>query len=928
MKLLRGGGGFPADIGGRPTIRYENDNTGMRMQPQTGGSSSPCFLKKPWTVVSFSRMYERRTSGRVLGSSTNNLLIGANTGVFGLHQDGLGWIDRRRDYNTYPWFYLSLNQWHLAVAGASSSETFVWRDSTLQNIETTSRPVDPGFLAMHDGLRYPSRGFMEMAEIMVFNRTLDEMEVLQIGQYFAQRYGGRTQNARPMQLMGQLWHQAKSRYVSRAMTELNVTLPEPVDASLNGHVPADGAPLSAFPDEVWVRMSVQVNKAPRSFGAPLVAMYIEKDPVNTTAAQVHATAVGETASAYDSTVPPAEACHARIASGTPYSPRGSAGYGPTDPITASTSSLKERRSDAVRALTPGLCGGRRFYTICYNGGAADVHCDESRSVRPGAWKQEWFHVADAFRNKYNVSAVPQTVAAVRGQAAASRAVGSGAVDEPFSGESAIEPPSGLPGYDADAAQALLGGTRGGVPERVVLQFAAFAGDGPAESFVDEIRVVRFEGMGVCPAIEATSLAIDGPLAASYMNSPAALYLLDEMDRSQPVAEATGARRLGGFGAVSGSPSNGSYSASTIGGQPAIVVGAPPLASGGMGSVALAGASQSTAGAQSAVALDPSRGYIEIPALSRFDPRSGFAIEMFVAFAALPTDGSATILSDRAGGANANDFGFMVQLMTNGSLCVRRQSSDGVSVLVSTRPVRVQTAVHIAVIYRGRTGLTYLVVDGEEDLVAYRSGTTGSNAPPGLNIGTPLALDRPLRVGFDGYSTATSGTHGGGGSIPLGSLSNGAKGRTGMVVDVLAIYDRDVLPGVLAANARPYSSTWSDRASSGGSIATIRLPASTASQSASTDPVQEISLSDGVGGVGLWVVNPNTYEVTASGVFDVNSQDPDRALQHLGNMKSFLDDPSKMTPGSLVLGVPGHRSTRAGGSICPGGGCCSRTASHR
>jgi len=83
---------------------------------------------------------------------------------------------------------------------------------------------------------------MELAEVMVFNRTLDEIEVLRVGQYFAERYGGRTQNARPLQLMAHRWHQRKESYVSRARTELNVTLPAPVDAGQAGHVPADGAP--------------------------------------------------------------------------------------------------------------------------------------------------------------------------------------------------------------------------------------------------------------------------------------------------------------------------------------------------------------------------------------------------------------------------------------------------------------------------------------------------------------------------------------------------------------------------------------------------------------------------------------------------------------------------------------------------------------
>jgi len=300
-----------------------------------------------------------------------------------------------------------------------------------------------------------------------------------------------------------------------------------------------------------------------------------------------------------------------------------------------------------------------------------------------------------------------------------------------------------------------------VPERVVLQLAAFAGEGPAESFVDEIKVIRYEGLAVCPAVEATSLAVDGPVAAAHMHSPAALYLLDETSRALAVVEATAGARFGGATAVSYAPSNGVYSAETIGGQPALAVGAPPLASGGPGSASSAGASVA-----SSIALDPSRGYIELPAFSRFDPLSGFSIDLFLQVSELPTGGAATILSDRAGGTGANDFGLMLQLMTNGSLCVRRQSADGVAVLVTSRPVLPKVVLHVAVVYRARDGLTYIVIDGEEDVECFRSGTAG----PGLNIGTPLALSRPLRIGFDGFSVSTSGTHGGGGSMPLGSLA--------------------------------------------------------------------------------------------------------------------------------------------------------------
>ena len=166
-------------------------------------------------------------------------------------------------------------------------------------------------------------------------------------------------------------------------------------------------------------------KDPKTFGSPLVVMYIERDAINSTAAEVHALEMGVSANAYESAVPPAEACHARVSSGTPFAPRGSAGFGPTDPVESGSLSLKERSHAAVRALTPGLCGGRRFYTVCFNGGAADIHCDETRSVAPGIWKQEWFHVADAFHYKYNVSAVPSSLTAVRGQSAAARDTGSG-----------------------------------------------------------------------------------------------------------------------------------------------------------------------------------------------------------------------------------------------------------------------------------------------------------------------------------------------------------------------------------------------------------------------------------------------------------------------------------------------------------------------
>jgi len=101
------------------------------------------------------------------------------------------------------------------------------------------------------------------------------------------------------------------------------------------------------------------------------------------------------------------------------------------------------------------------------------------------------------------------------------------------------------------------------------------------------------------------------------------------------------------------------------------------------------------------------------------------------------------------------------------------------------------------------------------------------------------------------------------------------------------------------SARPYASSWSDGEES---IARVRLPAANSADSDARDPLRELSIPDGEGGVGLWVVDPSTYEVEESAVFDVNAFDADRALEQLQLMRDFLTSPFKMKPGSLVLGA--------------------------
>lgn len=52
--------------------------------------------------------------------------------------------------------------------------------------------------------------------------------------------------------------------------------------------------------------------------------------------------------------------------------------------------------------SPTLCGGRRFYTVCYNGGNDRVHCDETETLaHPDQWRQVAFTLWPRFAGKYD-----------------------------------------------------------------------------------------------------------------------------------------------------------------------------------------------------------------------------------------------------------------------------------------------------------------------------------------------------------------------------------------------------------------------------------------------------------------------------------------------------------------------------------------------
>lgn len=54
--------------------------------------------------------------------------------------------------------------------------------------------------------------------------------------------------------------------------------------------------------------------------------------------------------------------------------------------------------------TRDTCRGRRYYSICYNGGNDFFHCDETRQLTPKTWYQQQVDVEYSFASKYGPSA--------------------------------------------------------------------------------------------------------------------------------------------------------------------------------------------------------------------------------------------------------------------------------------------------------------------------------------------------------------------------------------------------------------------------------------------------------------------------------------------------------------------------------------------
>ena len=63
---------------------------------------------------------------------------------------------------------------------------------------------------------------------------------------------------------------------------------------------------------------------------------------------------------------------------------------------------------------PMLCGARRFYSICYNGGNAFIHCDETVDLSLFSWHKQGLLIAQKFSRKYPEDNLPLSLRVIFG----------------------------------------------------------------------------------------------------------------------------------------------------------------------------------------------------------------------------------------------------------------------------------------------------------------------------------------------------------------------------------------------------------------------------------------------------------------------------------------------------------------------------------
>lgn len=138
---------------------------------------------------------------------------------------------------------------------------------------------------------------------------------------------------------------------------------------------------------------------------------------------------------------------------------------------------------ATQCTTRDTCGGRTFYSLCFNGGNAFIHCDETIEQPLQEWRQRTVEVHAKFAAKYGV---------------------------------------------------------GNEPSALRVSLAAIGGAGEAaEAWVDDVTLTTYDDTASCGAITATSTGTEPLDDVVHRERPLVRFNLDEDVGAATVTDATG-----------------------------------------------------------------------------------------------------------------------------------------------------------------------------------------------------------------------------------------------------------------------------------------------------------------------------------------------------------------------------------------------------
>jgi cysteine-rich repeat protein len=825
--------------GGHATLQFTNDDEGMQISANEEGNlnlgtNGPCVLKHPYTVFAVTR-FTTPNSMRIVSSQDNNWLLGNVDSVIGWHVDGAGWV---RWNDGRPWYYYNRpDAMRLYISTAVSSTRTdgtlmkqLYRDHVLVAQMHPFNGANPSRLALGAGMRYQNKGEGELAELLVFNASLTANERWRVEQYLSQRY---LHHSRPGLLAAvAAFDEDPSSLVSQAsryLFEVDMRRDAGNYAELLPTASGKKGLKAGTMDEVWLRFAARVQAPAERFGTPLIVALFEDFN-------------GTTTDPVKSAEPRIEQCRPSFSSA---------------PSTVRSVTSPEKY--AVPSSIPNavispvlLCGGRRFYTICFNAGTGGgrLHCDETREPASGEWGQYMVDIGAKFHAKYGQNASTMSADGIAG------------------------------GWAAD----------GGVPRFIRLAFGVVsADDHPVEGWVDEVRVIKYKGRTNCDSAQVLAHPLESPVVAANPTLPSAHYRF----------------RGGTPGSLSLplEPHSAWHLSSAL---------APPanafLQTGAETNI-LPGLTHPT-DQDGAVRLDPvTSEFVRIPAFGgRIDVNEGLSVALWLQLSAYPTGGSVGSTDPMAGvvvwsdaawqsamsSATANSaramldtqWGTRCVLLANGSIAFSVNTDDGYTTLVTRTRVPLNKPFHLTGTWDPNFGLLVVYVDGIplpmetletfilESFVSGVRRTPSSPAVSPINLGVPRGITRDLYVGHDGIGAGAT------------TLSGG------MVVDELMLWNRALDPQEVMRIAVPYSYGYDATSQNSGAEVSI----------GGTSLWSQLPGGSSSTGLALFSLNPSTNQVIAAQSFPFDNPDPTIAKAAVTAIATFLNDSSKVPPGARVLGA--------------------------